>query len=55
MDGISKYLPYSRSVNSVGGDLQSIAKRCGHILLGKVENDDVKIVREVFPTEIILR
>lgn len=55
VDGISKYLPYSRSVNSVGGDLQSIANRCGHILLEKVEKGDVKIVREVFPTEIILR
>lgn len=52
VDGISKYLPYSRAVKSVGGDLESISKRCGQILLNKVENGDKKIIREVFPIEI---
>lgn len=53
VDGISKYLPYSRSVKSVGGNLESIAKRCGQILLDKIERGDNKIVREIFPIEII--
>ena len=52
VDGISKYLPYSRTVKSVGGNLESISKRCGQILLNKVENGDKKIVREIFPIEI---
>lgn len=52
VDGISKYLPYSRTVKSVGGNLESISRRCGQILLKKVENGDKKIVREVFPIEI---
>lgn len=54
VDGISKYLPYSRTVKSVGGNLESISKRCGQILLNKVENGDSKIVREVFPIEIFI-
>lgn len=53
VDGISKYLPYSRKINSVGGNLEEIAKRCGHILINKIETDDKKIVREIFPTEIV--
>ena len=53
VDGISKYLPYSRKINSVGGDLEEMAQRCGHILIHKVETDDRKIVREIFPTEIV--
>lgn len=52
VDGISKYLPYSRAVKSVGGDLESISRRCGQILLNKVENGDKKIIREIFPIEI---
>lgn len=52
IDGISKYLPYSRTVKSVGGDLEKISRRCGHILLEKIINDDKKIVREIFPIEI---
>lgn len=52
IDGISKYLPYSRTVKSVGGDLEKISRRCGHILLEKIINDDKKNVREVFPIEI---
>lgn len=54
VDGISKYLPYSRTVKSVGGNLESISVRCGQILLNKVENGDSKIIREVFPIEIIV-
>lgn len=54
VDGISKYLPYSRTVKSVGGNLESISRRCGQILLKKVENGDSKIIREVFPIEIIV-
>lgn len=52
IDGISRYLPYSRTVKSVGGDLEKISRRCGHILLEKIINDDKKIVREIFPIEI---
>lgn len=54
VDGISKYLPYSRTVKSVGGNLESISKRCGQILLRQVKNGDSKIIREVFPIEIIV-
>lgn len=52
VDGVSRYLPYSKQVNSVGGDLKKISLRCGHILLNRIVNDDKKIVREIFPTEI---
>lgn len=53
VDGVSRYLPYSKRLNSVGGDLKKIAVRCGHILLNRIINEDRKIVREVFPTELL--
>lgn len=53
VDGVSRYLPYSKRINSVGGDLKKIAVRCGHILLNRILNDDRKIVREIFPTELL--
>lgn len=53
VDGVSRYLPYSKRLNSVGGDLKKIAVRCGHILLNRILNEDRKIVREIFPTELL--
>lgn len=53
VDGVSRYLPYSKQVNSVGGDLKKISVRCCRILLNRIVNEDRKIVREIFPTELI--
>lgn len=55
VDGVFKYLSFSRKVNSVGGDLGALSKRCAQIIIKKIELDDKQIVREVFPTEIILK
>lgn len=54
IDGVSRYLPICRKINSVGGNFREISRRCTEILLNKINKSDETIVREVYPTEIIL-
>ena len=53
VDGIAKYLPYLQRINSVGGNLKEVSERCCHVLLNKMKKGHKRIIREIFPVELI--
>ena len=53
VDGITRYLNYSFPINSVGSDLKMLSQRCCQLIIRRIEQNDQKIIRELFPVELV--